>query len=131
VNSLEYFKIRLESTVSPMGLAKAFKECPNDICLVDVRIGSKSLLKEKIKNAVLIPQNEIVERMSELPKEKEIWLYCWETWCSLAVQAAIPLLENGFKVKELYGGIGAWKTLNFPVESIEINDERKNTEKDI
>jgi len=122
MDSLEYFKLRLESTVSPMDLAKAFKQCPSDFYLVDVRVGSAGLLKEKIKDAVMIPQDEIVDRMSELPKGKEIWLYCWETWCSLAVKSAIPLLENGFRVKELYGGIAAWKTLNLPIESLKSKE---------
>ncbi len=110
-----------------MDLAKAFKERPNDFYLVDVRIGPPRLLKEKIKGATIIPQDEIMERMSELPKEKEIWLYCWETWCSLAVKAAITLLENEFRVKELYGGIAAWKTLNLPTESLESRENGETT----
>ena len=54
-------------------------------------------------------------QMKNLPKNKLLVLYCWETWCSLATKAAIPLLEKGFKVKELYGGIAAWETMGYPV----------------
>ncbi|MFZ4453612.1 hypothetical protein [Salibacterium aidingense] len=47
-----------------------------------------------------------------------IVLYCWDTWCTLASKAADLLLENGFDAKELYGGLAAWKTLDFPTSGL-------------
>jgi rhodanese-related sulfurtransferase len=125
----EYFKSRLEATFSPMDIQKILKQNPESICIVDVRIGPATLLKEKIKGAIQIPQDQIEQRFNELPKDKIIILYCWETWCSLAVKAAVFLLEKGFTVKELYGGIAAWKTLNFPTEPIIEKSSNNNSNK--
>lgn len=41
-----------------------------------------------------------------------------------ASKSAIVLLENGFSVKELSGGIASWKILNLPTTSLlESNNE--------
>jgi len=118
MSALEYFKLRLEATVSPMDTIGAMKEQPEDVYVVDVRVGPPDLLKEVIAGAVRIPQPEIESRMSELPSEKLIVLYCWDTWCSLAVKAAVPLLEAGLNVKELYGGMAAWNTMGLPTQTL-------------
>lgn len=117
MTALEYFKARLEATVSPMDVKHMREAQPNSFVLVDVRIGPKPF---KAQGAIEIPQTEIAARMAELPKDKLIVLYCWETWCSLALKAAVPLLEAGFQVKEMYGGIAAWTTLNLPTEPAEV-----------
>jgi rhodanese-related sulfurtransferase len=36
----------------------------------------------------------------------------------LATSSALVLLEHGYRVKELYGGIAAWKTLRMPEEEL-------------
>ncbi len=59
------------------------------------------------------------DRLGELPKDKTIVVYCWDTWCNMAVKAAIIMSENGYDVLELSGGIAAWTTMNFPVEQAE------------
>jgi rhodanese-related sulfurtransferase len=60
--------------------------------------------------------------MAELPRDRLLVLYCWETTCSLAVKAAVPLLEAGFTVKEMYGGIAAWETMGFPTEPAVVGE---------
>ena len=61
---------------------------------------------------------ELENNLYNLPKEKTIVVYCWETWCNLGAKSAIKLLENGYNVKELVGGIAAWKTLNLDIEQL-------------
>jgi rhodanese-related sulfurtransferase len=36
----------------------------------------------------------------------------------MAAKAAIILLEDGYDVLELAGGIAAWNTMGFPVETV-------------
>lgn len=53
------------------------------------------------------------------PADRTVVRYCWDIWCSQAAQATVPLLERDYDVKELYGGIKAWKTLKFPTEPVD------------
>ena len=58
------------------------------------------------------------ERFTELPKDKMIVLYCWDTWCSLATTAGVVLVDHGYRVKELFGGVAAWQVPQLPEERI-------------
>ena len=42
-------------------------------------------------------------RLSELPKDKVIVVYCWDTLCNLAKKASVELIKSGYTVKELTG----------------------------
>lgn len=55
-----------------------------------------------VEDAVNIPLNDLRERMEELPKEKEIWTYCFVGQRSY--YAARALSQYGFKVKNISGG---------------------------
>ena len=113
VSALDYFRAKLDATISPVGVEAMQKQAPDSFLVVDVRIGP---VPTRIPGAVSLPEPEVTARMGELPRDKLLILYCWETWCSLATKAAIPLLEAGFRVKELFGGIAAWQALGKPVE---------------
>lgn len=115
MSKIDFFKNRVEATFSPMDYVKAKSMNPDHYVLMDVRNGKP---EEKIEDAVMIPQSELVNHLSELPKDKELIVYCWDVWCNTASKAALVLLKNGFSVKELSGGIAAWKTLNFPTISL-------------
>ena len=110
MDTLDFFRAKAEAYISPMGIMN-LRKSSIPFVLVDVRIAPSDKPLETIPDAIHIPMNEIRNRMSELPKDKLIILYCWDTWCSLATNSAIPLLEEGFKVKELYGGVAAWRAL--------------------
>jgi hypothetical protein len=36
-----------------------------------------------------------------------------------SAEAALPLLERGFDVREMYDGMRAWKTLKFPTGPVD------------
>ncbi|WP_307480301.1 rhodanese-like domain-containing protein [Cytobacillus purgationiresistens] len=61
-----------------------------------------------IQGAKVIPEQEFKNRLDELLKDTEIIVYCWDVWCNTAAKVAKLLLEKGYKVKELNGGIVAW-----------------------
>jgi rhodanese-related sulfurtransferase len=112
ISVLDYFKAKQEATISPVGIKEMQKEAPDSLLIIDVRIGP---VPSRIPWALVIPEPEIKERMKSLPKDKLLVVYCWDTWCSLGTKAAITLLENKYKVKELFGGIAAWETMGFPI----------------
>jgi len=79
----------------------------DDIQLIDVRQPDEYAFA-KIKGAKLIPLGEIVQRMSEIDRNKEIVLQCKAGGRSAK---AIEMLERaGFegKMSNLRGGITSW-----------------------
>jgi rhodanese-related sulfurtransferase len=114
MTALDYFKAKSEAYISPRELMARIAHDPASVLVIDVRIGPRPT---RIRGAIDLPEPEISARLDELPKDRLLVLYCWETWCSLATKAAIPLLEAGFTVQELFGGIAAWNALHLPTEA--------------
>ncbi|MFN2744940.1 MULTISPECIES: rhodanese-like domain-containing protein [Bacillus] len=117
MNALDFFNARLEATISPMDYLKSAKRNPETYFLIDVRNGPSELRNPTIKGAVVIPEQELRDRLNDIPKDKEIIVYCWDVWCNTAAKAAKCLLEQDYQVKELAGGIAAWQKMNFPVST--------------
>lgn len=121
MQALEYFHARLEATISPMDYMKSSKMNPETYTLIDVRNGPHELRNLIIEGAKVIPEQELNNHLHEIPKDKETIVYCWDVWCNTAAKAAKFLLEKGYKVKELTGGIAAWQIMNFPVTNVNPN----------
>jgi phage shock protein E len=68
-----------------------------------------------LKNAILIPVGELENRLQELEsaKDKTILVYCRSGHRSGI--ATDVLIKNGFKVRDLQGGINHWKSEDLPV----------------
>ncbi|MFP7474227.1 rhodanese-like domain-containing protein [Niallia taxi] len=127
MNTLDYFKARLEATISPMDYLRNAQASPKRYYLIDVRNGPEHVRSITIKDANIIPQQELQERLHEIPKDKEIIVYCWDVWCNTAAKVAVLLLEHGYKVKELTGGIAAWREMDFPISESSLDlDSSKN-----
>ncbi|MBF0281385.1 MAG: rhodanese-like domain-containing protein, partial [Zetaproteobacteria bacterium] len=64
--------------------------------------------------AVSIPVDVLEQHIAELPKDKQIYLYCRSGMRSLT--ASTILVDAGFsRVENVLGGINAWKDAGFPV----------------
>lgn len=113
----EFFKAKAAAYLSPMGIQAMPSRQDQEVVLVDVRVPSPQLTW-RIPGSVAIPAPAIGAHLERLPKDKLIVPYCWDTWCGLATSAALVLLEHGYRVKELYGGVAAWKTLHLPEEQL-------------
>ncbi len=72
------------------------------IALLDVR-DDIEIENGKIDEGIEIPINQLRNRLNEVPKDKEIWVYC-----QIGLRgyiAARILMANGYKVKNINGGI--------------------------
>jgi rhodanese-related sulfurtransferase len=76
-----------------------------DLFLLDVRTPAESAV-QTIPGSYLIPLQELGQRMYELPKDKEIVVYCRVGHRS--GHASAFLLRQGYKIKNLEGGIMLW-----------------------
>jgi len=118
MTELDFFNMRVKATIPTRKFARDRNADPDKMILIDVRNATQKEMGAKIPLAIHIPQSEIAGRLSEIPKEKLIIVYTWDDWCNLAAHAAITLLENGYDVMELRGGIAAWEALGFPTENL-------------
>lgn len=116
---LAFFEAKQDAFASPREVQDMVDDETIDCQVVDVRVGPPELLDQRISGAIHVPTPTVMDQLDDFSKEATIVVYCWETWCSLATKAAIPLLERGYDVRELHGGIAAWNTLDLPTEPVE------------
>ena len=85
--------------------------------IIDVRTpGQYSELR--IPGAVNLPLYELQSRLSEIPKDRPVVVYCASAACSMGRNAAQQLLGSGFtNVYDLQGGILDWQQKGLPTES--------------
>jgi rhodanese-related sulfurtransferase len=84
-----------------------------DHFILDVR-SKEEFDSGHIEGAYLVPVSELENRLTELPRDKPIIVYCRSG--SRSTSAANILLEKGFKeIFNMTGGITDWQSKGFPV----------------
>ena len=92
-------------TISPKELKEQLMN-GEDIQLIDVRTTEKHAIYNI--GGMLIPFDDLLNRLNELSREKPIVTYC--TSGGRSMRALKLLLHSGFKqVKSLDGGVTAWR----------------------
>ncbi len=69
-----------------------------------------------LPEAVNIPLRELVRRVRELPKNRQIVAYCRGPYCVLAFEAVALLRDRGFKIRHLQDGFPEWQSAGLPIE---------------
>jgi NADPH-dependent 2,4-dienoyl-CoA reductase/sulfur reductase-like enzyme/rhodanese-related sulfurtransferase len=82
------------------------------VFMLDVRDPSE-YRQDHIKGAVNIPLNELRDRMGEVPKDQEVWTYCFVGQRSYYASRALS--QYGYHIKNLSGG---FKTFSMMKKSI-------------
>jgi rhodanese-related sulfurtransferase/DNA-binding transcriptional ArsR family regulator len=70
-----------------------------------------------IKGAVSVPLRELEDRISELPREKEIVAYCRGRYCLMALQAVEILTAKGYRARRFDESVQDWRALGLPVDA--------------
>jgi len=92
--------------VDPTTVARKLKERPDSILLLDVREPFERRMAV-IVPSLHIPMNDIPDRLEEIPRDREVVVYCHSGARSLMVAGFLE--GNGFpSVANLSGGIDAW-----------------------
>ncbi len=86
--------------------------------IVDVRsITARALEPRWIPGALHVPLQDVAHRLKELPRDREIVLYCTCPSEASAARVARILMNHGFKrVRPLHGGLDAWVAAGYAVE---------------
>jgi rhodanese-related sulfurtransferase len=111
-----YIFVNFEN-VSPKEAYKMLQEQKDKIVLIDVRTPQEYKEDGHIKGAILIPVDQLHEKVDELRKyknDKILMVYCRSG--NRSVLASRFLSGLGFKVYNIKGGINKWKEEGLPVE---------------
>jgi hydroxyacylglutathione hydrolase len=82
---------------------------------IDVRT-PREREERSIAGSISLPLNHLLERVSDIPKDRPLLLFCAGGYRSSI--AASLLIRQGFtEVGEIAGGIAAWETANLPVHA--------------
>jgi rhodanese-related sulfurtransferase len=68
-----------------------------------------------IAGALPIPLEQLRQRLSELPRSKEVVAYCRGPFCVLAKEAVEVLRANGFRASRLEDSVQDWRARGLPV----------------
>lgn len=71
-----------------------------------------------LPGALNLTMEELENRLSELPADREIIAYCRGPYCVLSFEAVKALRERGYRVRRLEDGFPEWKAAGLPVEEI-------------
>jgi len=82
---------------------------------VDVRAPRERELK-RIAGSVAIPLNHLGERLSELPTDRPLLVYCAGGYRS-SIAASLLQCHGFTEVSEIAGGIAAWEAAKLPIET--------------
>lgn len=98
------------------------------VIIVDVRNAlSREADPETIPGAIHLLFEEIDHRHDELPKDKEIVLYCTCPNDISSARTALKLKRQGVqRVRPLEGGLHAWRERKFPTERVERSTDHQH-----
>lgn len=95
-------------------------ETNESVTIIDLRHPSEVEREGlKIANAVVVRPDDLRARAHEIPREREIILYCTCPNESTSAHLALQLKRVGIpRVRPLAGGFEAWRELGFPTEPV-------------
>lgn len=85
------------------------------VTVVDVRPESE-YQSGHLPNSKNIPLSDLINKLNNLPKSKEVIAYCRGPHCILAFDAVAQLRSKGYKARRLEDGFPEWKQEGFPIE---------------
>jgi membrane protein DedA with SNARE-associated domain/rhodanese-related sulfurtransferase len=88
--------------------------------IIDVRsITARALEPRWIPGALHVPLQDVARHLKELPRDRDIILYCTCPSEASAARVAKILMNHGFKrVRPLYGGLEAWVAAGYAVVTV-------------
>lgn len=110
--------------VSPSEIARRFySDLHGDMAVFDVRShGYYSNKASRIKGSVRLEPNTLLQQIDNLPRDKEIILYCTCQREATSLRVARILQQHGFRSSVIKGGLRAWKRAGFPLETVPPED---------
>jgi rhodanese-related sulfurtransferase len=110
-----FYQQKLQFEIDSWDLSIALSE-GSKIVVVDAR-SPEAFQMEHIPGAINIPHRIMNESsISHLDKEALVVTYCDGIGCNASTKGALNMVNLGFKVKELIGGLDWWKRDGYETE---------------
>jgi rhodanese-related sulfurtransferase/DNA-binding transcriptional ArsR family regulator len=87
-----------------------------EVTVIDVR-PQEEYQAGHIPGAVSVPIDELEDRLSELPQDREVVAYCRGPYCVWSGQAVQVLQAHGFHARHLTDGVLDWRARGFRVSA--------------
>ena len=101
-------------SVTPAEVAQQIRQPKTAPFMLDVRT-AEEFAEGHVPHATNIPVGELATRLKEVPKDKDVVVYCHSG--VRATRAHMLLKENGYtRVSEMQGSMLAWKAAQLPIE---------------
>lgn len=112
MTQLEFYQAKLAYEIDAADV-KAALEAGEKLILIDTR-ASAAFERESIPGALSLPHRTMnAETTAALPRDALLVPFCDGIGCNGSTNGAIKLLQLGFRVKELQGGLDWWKRDGF------------------
>ena len=109
-----YFRARDE--LEPVGAKELLARMRGgDVVILDVRPEDEYGLGH-LPGALNVPLRQLEQRLSELPRKREVIAYCRGPYCVLSFEAVAALRTHGFRVRRFEAGFPEWKAAGLPIE---------------
>ena len=113
MDQLNYYQSRLAYETDSADLCEALGN-GEPIVVVDGRAAS-AYAHQHIPDAISLPHREIsADTTGSLDRSKLYVCYCDGIGCNASTKTALNLLQLGFQVRELIGGLDWWKRDGYP-----------------
>jgi rhodanese-related sulfurtransferase len=117
-DQLRYYTAKLQYEIDPWDLNEALAR-GDTIRLVDTR-SPEAYERSHIPGSVNIPYRTMSPATTaHLDKEALMVTYCDGIRCNASTKGALNLVQLGFRVKELIGGLDCWRFDGYPVDGLE------------
>lgn len=85
------------------------------VTVVDVR-PKEEYEAGHLRGAINVPLADIEQRLTDLPRGREVVAYCRGPFCVLSFEAVARLRDKGYTARRLETGFPEWKVAGLPVE---------------
>lgn len=108
--------ISYKDDLEAIGAQELLERSENDeVMVLDIR-PKEEFHAGHLPNAINIPSDELLQRISNIESDKDIVAYCRGPYCLFSYNAVEVLRENGFKAQRLEDGFPEWKAAGYPVQ---------------
>lgn len=110
--------------VSASEVARRFySDLYDDMAVFDVRShGYYSSNTFRVKGSLRLEPNTLLQQTGNLPRDKEIIVYCSCQGEATSLRVARILQQHGFRSSVIKGGLRAWRRGGYPLETVPPDD---------